>query len=357
MKEYYYLDANKQPQGPLSTEDLIQLEQSGRITPSTLVARKGESTWKAWSSFEERSRAAAPAPKRKATPEPAYEEEEEYERPVRAKRRPARRNYDEDEYEDRKSFLEYLSLGEVLNNKLDRFFDFQAEKILTPVPDKATFKKVLLASNSLTVLLSTIALFLCGMTFLPKGAPGILTLLIIIGAIVGQYLIHHVSKANSELAMSGEVQLSTTLWPRIFGLSCYFGGAALVIGAFFMPFSMTVAFLLWGAFGLIAAAIHLKSSRYFVKLGSENMVGGLELISIFRYILRSSFVILQIEGPLLLLTAIIVGSAALSQDGPSVIPQGQWVLIGLSILPVINYIFYILLSFIPDILESLLSRK
>ena len=43
---WYYTDANNQPQGPVSSEELKRLTAAGRITPETPLARAGDDEWK-----------------------------------------------------------------------------------------------------------------------------------------------------------------------------------------------------------------------------------------------------------------------------------------------------------------------
>ncbi len=45
MKEYYYLDALNNPQGPHSLAELAQLMARGKVNPTTLVAFRGGSGW------------------------------------------------------------------------------------------------------------------------------------------------------------------------------------------------------------------------------------------------------------------------------------------------------------------------
>ncbi len=45
MKEYYYLNQQREPQGPHSFSQLAELMANGRINPTTLVACKGGENW------------------------------------------------------------------------------------------------------------------------------------------------------------------------------------------------------------------------------------------------------------------------------------------------------------------------
>ncbi len=46
MNEYYYLNENKEPQGPHTIDELRALLATGKLQPDTKAARKGDSTWR-----------------------------------------------------------------------------------------------------------------------------------------------------------------------------------------------------------------------------------------------------------------------------------------------------------------------
>ena len=45
MNEYYYLNENREPQGPHTLDELRALLATGKLQPDTKAARKGDSTW------------------------------------------------------------------------------------------------------------------------------------------------------------------------------------------------------------------------------------------------------------------------------------------------------------------------
>ncbi len=52
MKQYYYVDQARQPQGPCTVEALRALEQAGAITAATMIASEGDATWKPWAELK-----------------------------------------------------------------------------------------------------------------------------------------------------------------------------------------------------------------------------------------------------------------------------------------------------------------
>ena len=46
MNEYYYLNENKEPQGPHTIDELRALLTTGKLQPDTKAARKGDATWR-----------------------------------------------------------------------------------------------------------------------------------------------------------------------------------------------------------------------------------------------------------------------------------------------------------------------
>lgn len=46
MNEYYYLNENREPQGPHTLDELRALLATGKLQPDTKAARKGDSTWR-----------------------------------------------------------------------------------------------------------------------------------------------------------------------------------------------------------------------------------------------------------------------------------------------------------------------
>ena len=46
MNEYYYLNENKEPQGPHTIDELRALLATGKLQPDTKAARKGDATWR-----------------------------------------------------------------------------------------------------------------------------------------------------------------------------------------------------------------------------------------------------------------------------------------------------------------------
>jgi hypothetical protein len=49
--QYFYVDAKRQPQGPVSREKLTELLERGELTPASLIAVAGSQNWAALSSL------------------------------------------------------------------------------------------------------------------------------------------------------------------------------------------------------------------------------------------------------------------------------------------------------------------
>lgn len=49
--KFYYVDAQNQPAGPYTADEMAALKARGEITDRTLVAREGDADWKAWPHF------------------------------------------------------------------------------------------------------------------------------------------------------------------------------------------------------------------------------------------------------------------------------------------------------------------
>lgn len=68
--KYYYADANNQPVGPHTVEELLKLEAAGTIQAASWVVEEGGTDWKAFSDIKASQAAPAPAPMPAAAPTP-----------------------------------------------------------------------------------------------------------------------------------------------------------------------------------------------------------------------------------------------------------------------------------------------
>ena len=68
MMQYYYLDSNRQPQGPHSREELMEMLLKGQITAATEIAAKGSDTWTPFGVLFSESMASQPSSPEASTP-------------------------------------------------------------------------------------------------------------------------------------------------------------------------------------------------------------------------------------------------------------------------------------------------
>ena len=61
MKQYYYLDAQNQAQGPLPGRQLVDMVNAGTIPPETKVVAAGEQQWRSLSEFRQQKSPAEPS--------------------------------------------------------------------------------------------------------------------------------------------------------------------------------------------------------------------------------------------------------------------------------------------------------
>ena len=369
-KLYYYLGENKTPLGPVSIDDLWRMFLSESITRETLIAPQGEKNWCPVSQLWERNLEIIEEKRSEELPEvpdsPAINTEKRggVSRPE-PREQQSRHTSSASGNGNRKNMLGLIGVGmkkltEYLhrfNGGIDHLFNRQADWALQKVSDKVMMKEVLSMVNALTSVLSCLLLLIYGgwivLKFFDKP---VLIIPLILGIVVVQYMIYLVNQVNAELAIQDDIGLSSMLWPRLLGVISYVLASLCVVGTVLVlveggsGWVPSVLITLIGAvFSFFMFALYWRSNHYLLKINSENASGGTELASIVRYVVRFNFLILQVGSPLLILAGLII--AIVNPRFSHMLMMGSLIL-----LPLVNYLAYVILNLIPDFLDCILRK-
>lgn len=253
-----------------------------------------------------------------------------------------------------KKLTEYLHR---FNGGIDHLFTRQANWALQKVSDKVMMKEVLSMVNALTSVLSCLLLLIYGgwivLKFFDKP---VLIIPLILGIVVVQYMIYLVNQVNAALAIQDDIGLSSMLWPRLLDVISYVLASLCVVGTVLVlveggrGWVPSVLITLIGAvFSFFMFALYWRSNHYLLKINSENASGDTELASIVRYVVRFNFLILQVGSPLLILAGLII--AIVNPRFSHMLMMGSLIL-----LPLVNYLAYVILNLIPDFLDCILRK-
>ena len=335
---YYYRKENVN-EGPVSLETLKDLFEKGIIKNDTPVIEEGGASWFLYEKISGESQTLSSGNQR------------------------GRVNLS-GEKEDNWKLVE-LGINNItdlfirFNERIDILFERQADWIFQKIRDKAGMKKILAMGNSLMTILSCLLLLVYGGKFILNIDKPILIIPLILGVVVVQYLLYYVNKTNAELAIQDDICLSTILWPRLLAMSSYVLSGLCVAGAVLVLINggrgwMTMFFLscVGATFSFLMFVLYWKSDRYLLNINNGSVSGGMELVAIVRYILRFHFIILQVEGPLLMATGLIV-----TIINPNFVYLSMPLVGILILLPLVNYVIYLFLSLIPDWLYNILRKN
>ena len=383
---YYYLNEQKEVLGPLSLEELLSQLQKGDLTPQTLIAQKGEKSWRPLSSFAPQAtpvaipaRTPSPeAPPREPSPAPLATHS-----PHTTTAQKLPNDFEEElaESEESSGIWKSLSFSTKINEVIYSKTLSLSDLLLKNVPDRASLKKLLIHCNTSSCSLTIIAMVISSyaMTKEPLVALGAA----VIGLIL-QYVLFFFCKSNAQLTLSRGTSLSSELWPQVFGIFSLFLGVVLILGglgAAFANFSLFVLLAGMGVAFLFTSAISFHSSRYIMEepeaaTSSDNRG---EFVSFLKYYLKLNLLLSQIITPCLLLGSIIfflqqafksTAPAAKGPMNPTDAMSGfvtdfighnssTFLIVGnlFWTIPILAYFTYIILGLSLDFIEAVIKNK
>ena len=352
---YYYNKGGKN-NGPVSMEELKALAEKGEIGPKTPVIESGKKVWMKWEVLSQATE--------RATDSAAHENPHPKMTRSGGLRPTSSRQFRVQRGEELPSGI----MG--FFDKVTGFYD-KIDAFLTKICDLpegiadtsvACEKRMRFLSAPVGVSTLLCVIFFC-LASEVYDMSGKLTACILGAGCVLQYLCYQLYNAMIPLLLGKKIRLSSMRMPKVVAILCAAFILLSIWGATQVP-ELRVKDLFQVLIGIIFLAgvgyVCLNSQRLFVVVTPGDVVPGREMINLLRFILRATFTALHILTPvLMLLTAGMILTSGNDQMGFLSIDEIERA--GLSVigtvLPIITFFGFCLLSLIPDFMEALFAAS